>query len=149
MSHSLIRGPTYRSDAARTPARLLQPWIGDRLRPPLKGAPHSEHQRTPPTARAAARAAPSGHCPRTPASTRITATDGAPTVSRRRCAFPTSPPPSLPLPPPLPLPLPPSPPLSLTADSDVPAGLFANLVLRRSVRECFLHQQFQIIHHSK
>jgi hypothetical protein len=59
------------------------------------------------------------------------------------------PPPSLPRPPPLPLPLPPSPPLSLTADSDVPAGLFANLVLRRSVRECLLHQQFQIIHHSK
>ena len=103
----------------------------------------------PPTVRAAARAAPSGrrHCPRTPARTCITATDGAPTVSRRRCAIPASP--SLPPPPPLPLPLPPSPPLSLTADSDVPAGLFANLVLRRSVRECLLRGQFQIMHHSK
>ncbi len=48
-----------------------------------------------------------------------------------------------------PSPPPPSPPLSLTADSDVPAGLFANTVLRRLVRKCLLHQQFQIIHHSK
>ncbi len=106
----------------------------------------------PPPARAAARAAPSErrHCPRTPARTRITATDvrGHPT-SRRRRAFPTSPPPSLPLPPPLPLPLPPSPPFSLTADSDVSAGLFANTVLRRLVSECLLHQRFQIMHYSK
>jgi hypothetical protein len=111
---------------------------------PSRAPPAPSISAPPPTARAAARAAPSGrrHCPRTPARTRITATDvrGHPT-SRRRCAFPTSPPPSLPLPP--------SPPLSLTADSDVPAGLFANTVLRRSVRECLLHQQFQIIHHSK
>ena len=118
---------------------------------PSRAPPAPSISAPPPIARAAAHAAPSGrrHCPRTPARTRITATDGAPTVSRRRCAFPTSPPPSLPLPPPLPLPLPPSPPLSLTADTDVPAGLLANLVLRRSVRECLLHQQFQIIHHSK
>jgi hypothetical protein len=34
-------------------------------------------------------------------------------------------------------------------ESQESAGLFANLVLRRSVRECLLHQQFQIIHHSK
>ena len=73
----------------------------------------------PPTARAAARVAPSGrrHCPRTPARTRIIATDvrGHPT-SHRRCAFPTRPPPSLPSPTPTPLPLPHFPPLSLTAE---------------------------------
>ena len=115
---------------------------------PSRAPPAPSISAPPSTARAAARAAPSGrrHCPRT----RITATyvRGHPT-SRRRCSFPTSPPPPLPPPPPLSLLLPPSPPLSLTADSDVPAGLFANLVLRRFVRECLLHQQFQIIHHSK
>jgi hypothetical protein len=78
------------------------------------------------------------------ARTRITDTNvrGHPT-SRRRCAFPTSPPPFLPPPLPLPLPLLPSPSLSLTADSDDPVGLFASTVLRRSVRECLLHQHFR------
>ncbi len=40
--------PPICSDAARTPTRQLQQRIGDRLRPPIKVAPRSEHQRTPP-----------------------------------------------------------------------------------------------------
>ncbi len=136
---------------ARPPGRCRRGSGIDRALP-SRAPPAPPVSTPPPPARAAARTAPPGRrrCSRTPARTHITATDvrGHPT-SRRGCTFPTSPPPSLPLPPPLPLPLPPSPHLSLTADSDVPAGLFANTVLRRSVSECLLHQQFQIIHHSK
>ncbi len=40
--------PPICSDAAHTPARPLHLRIGFRLRPPLKGAPRSKHQRTPP-----------------------------------------------------------------------------------------------------
>ncbi len=81
MSHSLIRGPTYllwcrphaRQAAAAADRGLTAP--SPQGRPPLRASEH------PPQARALARAAPSGrrHCPRTPARTRITATDGAPT----------------------------------------------------------------------